>query len=236
MPGLLIPLLDTRGSTWGYQYRADNPRCDIHGKPFKYESQGGARGGCNALDFSPRTAGKIDDPKVEKWITEGALKGDALAQVDLCAISVRGVSGYRGRNAKGGKTMLASWEEVAIENSDFVIAYDSDIASNPMVAAAAVRLDDYLFHRKARTRYLVLPDGPDGKKQGVDDYLKAGHTVEELYRLVQPTLPPLIARVLRVSRVLRVLVRHHRHRRLTAVSTALRCSTRSRRGSAGSSG
>jgi hypothetical protein len=32
VPGLLVPMLDIRGSTWGYQYRPDKARTDRKGK------------------------------------------------------------------------------------------------------------------------------------------------------------------------------------------------------------
>src|ERR1700739_3521952 len=35
--GLLIPMLSKSGSTWGYQFRPNNPR-ELRGKPAKYET------------------------------------------------------------------------------------------------------------------------------------------------------------------------------------------------------
>lgn len=40
VPGLLVPMLRADGSTWGYQYRPDNPRVSGKGQPVKYERPG----------------------------------------------------------------------------------------------------------------------------------------------------------------------------------------------------
>ena len=187
VPGLLIPLLRKDGSTWGYQYRPDSPRADARGKPVKYDTPVRQS---NGLDIPPWYAGGIDDPKVEKFITEGSLKADALAEQGICAIALSGVWNWKGRNPLGGKTALPDWHEVAIEGSHFVIAYDSDVMAKSSVRAALVEIANFLHFRKAgRIRYVHLPDGPNGEKWGVDDYLAAGHTREDLYRLVKPDIP-----------------------------------------------
>lgn len=102
-PGLLIPQLDARGSVWGYQYRPDNPRTNAKGKPIKYESQTRGEGRRRGLDVPPLCGGEIGDPKEEKWIVEGTLKADCLAERGICAISVSGVWNWRGTNRRGGK-------------------------------------------------------------------------------------------------------------------------------------
>jgi hypothetical protein len=192
VPGLLIPQLDARGSVWGYQYRPDNPRTNAKGKPIKYESQTRGEGRRRGLDIPIMCAGDVGDPKVEKWIVEGSLKAEALAEQGICAISVSGVWNWRGTNRRGGKVALPDWNDVAIEKSEFVIAYDSDVVHKQPVHAAMVELTNYLYYRAGtRVRYCHLPDGPDGQKWGADDYLAAGHTNEELFRLLKPDSPAL---------------------------------------------
>jgi hypothetical protein len=192
VPGLLIPQLDVRGSVWGYQYRPDSPRINAKGKPIKYESQTLGDGRRRGLDIPMMCAGDVGNPKVEKWIVEGSLKADALAEKGICAISVSGVWNWRGTNRRGGKVALPDWNDVAIEKSEFVIAYDSDVVHKQPVHAAMVELTNYLYYRAGtRVRYCHLPDGPGGEKWGVDDYVAAGHTREELFRLVKPDSPAL---------------------------------------------
>ena len=57
-------------------------------------------------------------------------------------------------------------------------------------AASLSALAGYLASKGARVEYLHLPDTDD--KTGLDDYLM-GHTVEDLWRLVKPTKPPVAA-------------------------------------------
>ncbi len=54
------------------------------------------------------------------------------------------------------------------------------------VRNALDRLAGFLTARGAQVEYAHLPDPGDGKT-GLDDYLAAGHTVDELWALVAPT-------------------------------------------------
>src|SRR5271163_3318739 len=68
-PGLLIPLLDHRGSTWGYQYRPDAPRTLGTGRVAKYETPSSQR---NGLDVPAGVGPTLADPATPLWITEGS--------------------------------------------------------------------------------------------------------------------------------------------------------------------
>ena len=48
------------------------------------------------------------------------------------------------------------------------------------VSLALVRLRNFLQQRGARVRLIYLPAGENGEKVGLDDYLAAGHSVDEL--------------------------------------------------------
>ncbi len=186
VPGLLIPLLRRDGSTWGYQYRPDDPRlCD--GKPIKYETPWGQR---NGLDIPPGVADLLDDPCVPLWVTEGSKKADCGAQYQLCVVALLGVWNWRGTNDMSGKTAVGDWNDIALNGRRVIIAFDGDVIRKPSAAKALCALAEFLKSRGARVEYLHLPGG--GKqKVGLDDYLVSGHTVEDLWRLVKPHQPPV---------------------------------------------
>jgi hypothetical protein len=241
-PGLLIPQLDARGSVWGYQYRPDNPRTNAKGKPIKYESQTRGEGRRRGLDVPPWCVGDIGDPKEEKWIVEGTLKADCLAERGICAISVSGVWNWRGTNQLGGKVALPDWNDVAIEKSEFVIAYDSDVAHKKPVHAAMVQLANYLYHRAGnRVRYCHLPEGPAARNGAWTTIWRLGTPNKNCGGWSSPTArhcgtgrtETKTATTWTTPMPRRPTGKRHR---LTAASTAPPCSTRSRRGIAGSSG
>ena len=97
VPGLLFPLLDARGSTWGYQYRPDNPRWGKDGKPVKYETPFGQH---NGIDVPPGVGDYLGDPAVALFITEGTKKADCAAQYQMCCVALIGVWGFRGTGVK----------------------------------------------------------------------------------------------------------------------------------------
>ncbi len=181
-PGLLIPLHAPDGSPAGSVYRPDRPRKTGEGKPLKYEAPAGGRA---RFDMPPRCRQHARDPAVDLWITEGAKKADALASVGLCALNLSGVWGFKGKSDAGGTALLADFDLLAWQGRRVQIAFDSDIVDKPQVRQAMERLREHVERRGAKVHIVRLPAGPDGAKVGVDDYLAAGHTVEELRALVE---------------------------------------------------
>ena len=69
------------------------------------------------------------------------------------------------------------------------MCYDSDILTKEGVWLAARDLGEWLkVSRSADLRYVLLPRGEDGKT-GLDDYLVAGHSAEQLWGLVTDVRP-----------------------------------------------
>jgi hypothetical protein len=184
VPALLIPVYGVTGDIVLHQARPDEPRMNGKGKPVKYETPGGSR---MALDVHPRSRDRIGDPSVPLWITEGVLKGDALVSRGECALALLGVWSWRGTNSNGGTTVLPDFESVAFNGREVYLAFDSDVSVKPEVHKALERLKALLERRDARVRVVYL-DEVDGEKVGIDDYLAAGGSLDELRDAAEFTL------------------------------------------------
>ena len=132
VPALLIPIFSPTGEVRLYQSRPDTPRIN-KGKPVKYETPTGSS---MTLDVHPSVAGKLGDPAVPLFVTEGVKKADSLASRGLCAVALIGVWNWRGKNEKGGKTALADWESIALNGRPVYIVFDSDVMEKKAVHAA----------------------------------------------------------------------------------------------------
>lgn len=184
VPALLIPVWSVHGEIALYQVRPDEPRI-AGGKPVKYETPRGAR---MVLDVPPSVRAKLRDPRVPLVITEAPRKADSAASLGLCCVALLGVWNWRGTNELGGKTALADWEAIALKGRAALIAFDSDVMTKPAVAEALERLKTFLEHRGADVMVIYLPPGEGGAKVGLDDYLAAGHGVDDLLGLATAVL------------------------------------------------
>jgi putative DNA primase/helicase len=187
-PGLLLP-------TWspvtceiaGWQLRPDDPRVDQkRGRVVKYET---ASERPVVVDVHPAAWEQLGDPSVPLFVTEGIRKADAAISAGLCCIALLGVWNWRGSNDKGGKTALPEWEAVALNDGRRVyIVFDSDVATKPEVRQALDRLKGFLEAKGAEVFVIYLPAGDRGEKVGLDDFLVAEHSVDELLALASPEL------------------------------------------------
>jgi hypothetical protein len=182
VPGLLIPIYPPGATNAGCPFRPDLPRIDKQGRVVKYESPSG--GGIR-IDCPPPCHPQLTDPSIPLWITEGIKKGDSLASQSLCTLDLIGVWGFKGRNSFGGTTVLADLDYVAWNGRIVSIVFDSDVMTKPQVKQALERLTEHLRGRGASVRHIYLPAGPNGEKVGVDDFLAAGHSIQELEALAR---------------------------------------------------
>jgi hypothetical protein len=190
VPGLLIPLHGTDGTVRLHQYRPDNPRIGADGKPRKYETPFRAT---LCLDVPPGALAALTDPDVPLWATEGARKADAAVSAGLCCIALLGVDGWQSKGVA-----LPDWKDVRLKDRQVLVCFDSDVMTKPSVAGALARFTAWLDYRGAKVRHVILPDGPDGSKTGLDDYLGTGHDVAQLAALARepaarppaPVAPP----------------------------------------------
>ncbi len=184
VPALLIPIIGVHGEVVLYQLRPDAPRIR-DGKAVKYETPAGAR---MALDVPPACRAGLADPLVPLFVTEGVRKADAAASVGLCCVALLGVWNFRGTNEAGGSTALADWESIALRDRVVDIVFDSDVMTKPAVHGALARLKAFLEGRGARVLLVYLPSAEGGAKVGLDDFLAAGLTRDELLALATPEL------------------------------------------------
>ena len=183
VPGLLIPVHGVTGEVVGHEYRPDTPRVTDTGKVLKYEKPTGSS---NHLDVPPAVLPVLGDPNVSLWITEGARKVDAAVTAGLACVGLAGVWGWRCTNGSGGKVALPDFHEIAWNDREVVVCFDSDVMTKSDVRKAIEGLRQLVFSVR-RTHACVLPN--DGDKVGLDDYLANGGTRESLGSLVVDRIP-----------------------------------------------
>jgi hypothetical protein len=189
VPALLVPVWGVTGEIALHQIRPDEPRFDQRGKTVKYETAAGSR---MVVDVHPAVRARLADPHIPLWVTEGVRKGDSAVTAGLACVALLGVWNWRGTNEHGGKVALADFESIALNGREVFIAFDSDAVTKAEVGLALRRLREFLASRKARVHTVRLPAGAGGAKTGLDDYLAAGHSVDEL-RALLATAPEAVA-------------------------------------------
>jgi putative DNA primase/helicase len=175
-PALVIPLWNVHGRAALYQARPDYPRLR-DGRPIKYETPNGSS---VVVDVHPAVRPRLGDPTRPLLVTEGVRKADAALSQGVDAIALLGIWNWRGTNGVGGRAALPDWEAIALEGRVVYLVFDSDLTEKPHVRAAVQRLGRFLESRGADVRITRLQPARDGGKQGLDDYLAAGGSLEEL--------------------------------------------------------
>lgn len=180
-PALLIPLHNTAGDRVGYQLRPDVPRT-IRGKIVKYETRAGTK---MLVDVPPVARPGLRVVDTPLWITEGPLKADAAVTAGACCVALLGVHSFARQ-----PEILADWDNIVLPDRDVYVAFDSDTATNPKVRHALGRFRGWLTLHHARVHIVHIPAAPEGGKQGLDDYLAGGGTLQALTDAATTELPP----------------------------------------------
>ena len=182
-PGIVFPIHTLDGGMF-YRLRPDNPGCFP-----KYMQP---KGHPNRLDIHPRQHERIKQPGGMRYVTEGERKVDAGVSRDVLMVGQLGVfNGQRGK----GTALIDDWHELPLDGEEYSICYDSDIETNENVQLAADRLARLLEAEGAKVFITLLPPGPDGSKQGLDDFFANGGTVKQLEMLTTPYEAAVIERV-----------------------------------------
>ena len=168
VPALVMPRCSPTGDDIPPQMKADDPRTDKNGKPQKYETPYKSKIG---LGIHPSHVEHMRDTSVRLWITEGEKKGDSLVSCGECAVVLQGVHCWQRKGVP-----LPEWEDIKLQGREVIVAFDSDVTTNPKVGKALEGLVRFLDSRGAVVKIVYLP----GPEKGVDDYLVAGHSVEDV--------------------------------------------------------
>ncbi len=190
VPALVIPIRDASTQVVLHLARPDEPR-DRDGKALKYEMPAGSR---MVLDIPAGAWTALRNPRVPLFITEGSRKADAAISVGLCCVSLIGVWCWRGTNEHGEKGVLPDFDEIAWDERDVFVVFDSDVMVKESVHASLERFLPMLSNRGARVKAVYLPHGEDGSKVGLDDFLAAGGTPEDVRALAEERLRPMPGR------------------------------------------
>lgn len=188
-PGMVIPIHPPAGFKPGewpiYAIRPDRPADPKR----KYSWPAGVP---MRLDAPLRCHADLGNPAKPLDITEGWFKADALVSAGRCSVGLLGTSAF-GWKPEPGLRILSDWKAIELNGRQVNIWFDSDARRKPAVALARVQLTRMLQLHGARVKWGVLPDAPDGSKQGVDDWLAApGHSGAKLDSLLQDPEDPLM--------------------------------------------
>jgi Domain of unknown function (DUF3854) len=189
--GLVVPMYSPDGETVGYQLRPDRPR---KGGP-KYETPGGIS---PVVDVHPRMLEEVRCGDGPLLITEGAKTGDAATSRAIPTVVLAGVWMWCVPKVKPYQ-LKPCFDHIRLEGRRVFVAFDSDCMSKAEVQEALAALVAALEDRGAAVKVIYLPNAADSSKQGVDDYLAAGGTVQEMFMLARDFDPAQVGRI-RMSR------------------------------------
>lgn len=189
-PCLVFPFLDRDGKPTGYSVvKPDMPlkRKDKSDKTRKYEAP---KGKPFRAYYPAKTRAVLGDASVPLIATEGVKKALAADQHGHPCVGLSGVYGWCQRREAGpdGKKngkfkLIPDLAAVVWKGRTIFIAYDSDLAEKSEVAWAEWNLAEALRAVGAIIKVVRLPNEPDGKKNGLDDYI-ARHGAEAFAAVV----------------------------------------------------
>jgi hypothetical protein len=184
-PALYCPSYDFAGRILP-QMRPDHPPPDC-----KYMTPAGGR---YCLDVHPRIRHLLSEVTTPLLVTEGLKKSDAWISRGGCALAITGVWMWRtAKRVDPKQPPLPDWDHIALDGRRVYICFDSDAMTKPEVHAAMKAMRKFLRSRGADVWIVYLPEGEDGEKVGLDDYLAQGHSLADVLALAEEKLRPPVS-------------------------------------------
>ena len=187
--GLLIPTYSPSGSV-DYQLKPTRPIKRRNGHAPKYEQP---HGSSLSLDCNPLMLPDVREGTSDLWISEGSKKIDSLASRGEAGVGIIGVWCYAVSKTHS-QIPLEDWQHVRLEGRRIIICYDADAKTNYSVQLALQRLVAMLEKLGARVLVSYVPEVNGDPTTGIDDYLGAGGSLEELRQAARPFQPTDIVR------------------------------------------
>lgn len=190
-PGIEFPYTALNGEPGFSRFKLDTPPVGKNGRPCKYLSPIGAP---NRLYLAPTLPQEIlKDVSRDLLVTEGEKKALKAIQEGFSCIGLAGVWCWRGKNPETGRSEpIPDLDQITWEGRAVFIVFDSDLAENEEVRRAEWYLVQELRRRGAVVRVVRLPEGPDGQKMGLDDFLvlHGEHGPEQLRQRIEQAQEP----------------------------------------------
>jgi len=171
--GLVFPYRNLEGEV--NCFARVRPHCPPtkDGKPSKYMQP---KGSPLRAYFPEASLAKLRDGESPIYITEGEKKALALSQLGLASVGIGGFWCGCKKVSTGGHELIDDLAAIPWKGRIAYVVFDYD--RNPQTrrksTSAARRLAAELHKVGVKEVYYAeLPPGPDGDKQGVDDYLVA---------------------------------------------------------------
>lgn len=192
--GLTFTYFDKEGRASGYvRFKPEHPRKDEEQKPIKYE----APLGIPPQVYYPPAARNafLSDSRQPIVVVEGEKKAICGLVHGINCLGIGGVWSWqkkRDRKEDGKATstrhLIDGLKDIAWNDREVYIVFDSDIVENVGVQQAERELARALSKQGAKVRAVRLPAGAKGVKTGLDDFLLS-HSVPDFWRL--PIIDPL---------------------------------------------
>ena len=127
--------------------------------------------GCHVYKPPTLEQSRLENTAVPIYLTEGCKKALKAVQEGLACLAFAGVDAWRDRSNGHKSAPLSDLDGIPWKRRKVYIVYDSDLAWKAPVRMAEFRLSRELQARGAIVHAIRLPNTPDGKKVGLDDYL-----------------------------------------------------------------
>lgn len=197
-----IPLWRPDGNKHGEIIRLFDGDPDV----FKYVWPTGLR---LCLDVHPDNLQYLLDPDVDVVITEGVKKSDAILSAarregkKLVVLAANGCEGWKTKVAGGSSVASPDFLDIAWEDRRVYVNSDSDYSTNNRVSSGWNGCASYISSKTGEHRTFLVVTPPRGvEKQGADDWLAGGKTLDDLLEHAQTPeravldqsgdLPPLL--------------------------------------------
>ncbi len=183
VPALVMPIRSIDGKVVSYQIRPDQPRT-CRGQVAKYEVPHGSK---LPIDVPPSCRDRLLEGDDAIYIVEGVRQADAAASHGLCCINTLGAGIHPGSNTKEAKNLLAreEWNNIPLSGRQVILAFSSVVTSDSHRLTALRRLAEFLQERGAIVKVIEFESEADGSPVGLDDYLAAGHGIDDLLALAK---------------------------------------------------